>query len=97
MQSLLSRGDRRISPILLDKVVSGDNWKTVFRRHNVNLDFYLFRERDADEIFPWEIIEIKYKRPYLWKHYERAREEALDRNACNSGKPSAEVVTSEID
>lgn len=79
VQSLLSRGDRRVSAILAEKLHSGDNWKSVFKRLNVDLDFYLFRERDPEELFPWEIIEIKYKRHYLWKHYERARAAAAEK------------------
>ena len=36
------------------------------------MDFYTLRERDMDEIFPWDFIRIGVTKKFLWKEWERA-------------------------
>ncbi|MCX7846080.1 MAG: radical SAM protein [Dictyoglomaceae bacterium] len=80
LQGLLSRGDRRIGKIFnfripLKKLVKILNWEK---------EFFLFRERDRYEFFPWNIIDVGIKREYLWKERERAYQEKIT-NPCFEG------------
>lgn len=74
LQTFLSRGDRRIGR-LLPQLAAGDNLKQLCKKSGLALDFYVTRERNIDESFPWEIIDQGVKREYLWQEYQRAQQE----------------------
>ena len=71
LQAFLSRGDRRIGR-LLPELAAGGNLKQICKKAGLALDFYVTRERDADEIFPWEVIDQGVRRDYLQLEYQRA-------------------------
>ncbi len=72
VQSLLSRGDRRVGKILLAVHQSGGDWKRAFRQVNINPDFYVYRERDQQELFPWDFIDHGVDKAWLWEQYKNA-------------------------
>ncbi|MDR3567648.1 MAG: TIGR03960 family B12-binding radical SAM protein [Syntrophobacteraceae bacterium] len=85
VQALLARGDRRVS-FFIDKVARGDsNWKQAMRSSPLNPDFWVMRERERDEKFPWEVLDHGVDRNYLWQEYERALE-ARQSPECRPGK-----------
>ncbi len=64
VQALLARGDRRIA-LFLEKVALDDlSWPQAMRTAPLNPDFWVMRERDREEIFPWEIIDLGLKRVF---------------------------------
>lgn len=85
LEGILARGDRRLGSVLYDVYRSGaifDAWseffsmeryEQAFARHNVDIAFYTARERDAEEIFPWEHIDVGVSRSFLQKEWERAK------------------------
>jgi radical SAM superfamily enzyme YgiQ (UPF0313 family) len=75
VQALLSRGDRRVSFFLEKVALEGLTWPQAMRTAPLNPDFWVMRERDQDELFPWEIIDLGGKRAYLWGEYQRAIQE----------------------
>jgi radical SAM superfamily enzyme YgiQ (UPF0313 family) len=69
VQALLSRGDRRVS-IFLEKVaLDGLAWSQAMRTSPLNPDFWVMRERERDEVFPWEVIDHGIDREFLWEEY----------------------------
>jgi hypothetical protein len=76
VQALLSRGDRRVGKILMALHRHHGNWSQAFRETDVNPDFYVYRKRDVDEIFPWDFIEHGIPKERLREEYVRAMEEA---------------------
>ena len=42
--------------------------------HGLDYHFYTTRERQADEIFPWDFIDIGVTRTFLRKEWEKAME-----------------------
>ncbi len=72
VQSLLSRGDRRVGKILLAAHQGGGDWRRAFRQVNINPDFYVYRQRDREEIFPWDFIDHGVSKDWLWEQYMRA-------------------------
>jgi len=75
VQALLSRGDRRVS-FLLDKVaLDGLTWSHAMRSSPLNPDFWVMRERDREEKFPWDVIDNGIERKFLWEEYQRALQE----------------------
>nr|NIS71471.1 radical SAM protein [Pseudomonadota bacterium] len=72
VQSLLSRGDRRVGKILLAAHQNGGDWKRAFLQVDVNPNFYVYRERTREEIFPWDFIDHGVSKARLWDQYVRA-------------------------
>ncbi|MFB0507115.1 MAG: TIGR03960 family B12-binding radical SAM protein [Thermodesulfobacteriota bacterium] len=72
IQTLLSRGDRRVGKILLAAHYNGGNWQKAFKEINLNPDFYVYRERDVDEILPWDFIDHGVSKDYLRREYLEA-------------------------
>jgi radical SAM family uncharacterized protein len=81
IQAMFSRGDRRIADILLTAHANKGNWAHTFKIVHLNSDFYVLRERDSDEIFPWDFIDHGIKKSFLRREYQRARQE-LTTPAC---------------
>jgi len=71
LQALFSRGDRRVCQFVLAGASEETQWKQVFRTSNLNPDFFVCRERDRDERFPWDFIEQGISKDTLYSEYER--------------------------
>ncbi len=71
-QALLSRGDRRLSRLLLHLHENRGNWAKTMKESEMNTDFYVCRERFADELFPWDFVDHGVKKSFLRGEYERA-------------------------
>ncbi len=69
-QALMARGDRRVGDLLLAAHQQG--WTRAVRQSPVNPDFFVLRERAAQERFPWDFIDHGLKKEYLWEEYQRA-------------------------
>ncbi|MCU0571381.1 MAG: radical SAM protein [Syntrophobacteraceae bacterium] len=72
VQALMSRGDRRIADVLESIGAERIPWSQAMKRSPHNADFWVMREREEAEVFPWEIIETGLKRSYLWQEFQRA-------------------------
>jgi hypothetical protein len=72
IQALLSLGDRRVGKILLAAHEHGGNWQKAFREINLNPDFYVSRQKDLNEILPWNFIDHGIDKDYLRKEYLEA-------------------------
>lgn len=75
VQALLARGDRRVAGIVEGALLRGEDWKGAMRESAVNPDFYVLRERDTDEIFPWDFIDYGIDRKGLYGRYLKIRSE----------------------
>jgi radical SAM superfamily enzyme YgiQ (UPF0313 family) len=84
LEGLLTRGDRRIAPVLLEAWRRGarlDAWRECFKPQvwwqtaadlGINLDFYIHRQRPVSEVLPWDHVNIKKGRAYLEKEQDRS-------------------------
>ncbi|HEY9775220.1 MAG TPA: radical SAM protein [Planktothrix sp.] len=74
IQAVISRGDRRLTPVLLAVAAAGGKlgaWKRAWRNLPDNcpdLDYYAFREIPQDEVLPWSHLVEAAKTDYLSKH-----------------------------
>ncbi|MCX7856778.1 MAG: B12-binding domain-containing radical SAM protein [Deltaproteobacteria bacterium] len=69
IQAILARGDRRLG-FVVQKLAEGDNLRKIMLESPVNLGFYVYRERERDEIFPWDFIEGTRSKEDLYKAFE---------------------------
>lgn len=82
LEAALSRGDRRLSPVIHTAWQKGcvfaawsehldfDKWVEAFKECGLSPDFYAQRERGRDEVLPWGHIETGISASHLWREYE---------------------------
>jgi radical SAM superfamily enzyme YgiQ (UPF0313 family) len=70
LQALLSRGDRRLAPLLV-AMADGANLKKAARVCGIDTDWYVQRTIAADETLPWSVIGTA-EHAMLRREYERA-------------------------
>jgi radical SAM family uncharacterized protein len=84
LEGLLTRGDRRIAPVILEVYRRGarlDAWDECFRPElwwkaledlGVDYGFYVHRQRPMDERLPWDHVNVKKGRSFLEKEQQRS-------------------------
>ncbi len=84
LEAVFARGDRRLGKVLKRAWELGcrfdswsdsfepELWKQAFEESGVNPDFYALRQRDFDEILPWDFIDIGISKDFLRLEYEKA-------------------------
>ncbi|MEF9917233.1 MAG: TIGR03960 family B12-binding radical SAM protein [Lachnospiraceae bacterium] len=87
LEGVFARGDRRTSAVLEEAYRLGclydswtecfrnDLWMKAFENTHTDMDFYNRRERDLDEILPWDFISIGVTKEFLKQEWKRALEE----------------------
>ncbi len=86
LEAVFARGDRRLSRAVqlayqkgrrFDSWPDGFDagvWDEAFLEAGIDPDFYAYRQRGQDEIFPWEHLHSGVRKSYLWKESERSKE-----------------------
>ncbi len=69
-QALLARGDRGVGEIMLAAHKQG--WWQALRQGPLNPDFFVYRVRSREELFPWDFIDHGINKGYLWEEYQKA-------------------------
>jgi radical SAM superfamily enzyme YgiQ (UPF0313 family) len=74
-QALLSLGDRRVAPAIEAAERNGGNWRAAVKEAGVDADFYVFRDRSADPVLPWDIIDGGMKESFFRAEMAKATRE----------------------
>lgn len=92
MEGVLARGDRRLSEVILKVYQKGgfydawseyfdnDKWLETLAECGLSVDFYATRERDLDEIFPWDFIDCGVTKDFLKREWQKAQQEKTSEN-----------------
>ncbi|MGL6015662.1 MAG: radical SAM protein, partial [Selenomonadaceae bacterium] len=74
VQGVLARGDRRLGAVLLDAHLAGGSkrFKSMLKAHGLDEGFYLYRQREVHEIFPWDSLDMGFSRQYLYDELLKA-------------------------
>jgi len=75
IQGMLSRADRRAGSLLIDVLKLGGDWNRALRESEVNPDYYVMRERDENEKFPWDFISAGVSRSSLYMKYKSVKKD----------------------
>ncbi|WP_333657029.1 TIGR03960 family B12-binding radical SAM protein [Tissierella praeacuta] len=87
LEAVIARGDRRISKLILrawEKGCKFDGWSEHFKyetwteaMNEVGIDsnFYALRNRELDEVLPWDFINPGVSKEYLIREYKKSLEE----------------------
>jgi radical SAM superfamily enzyme YgiQ (UPF0313 family) len=77
VEGVLSRGDRRLSPVLAEMKKAGlREWQRALRHHGLSAEEYL-RERPLDEVLPWSVVRSAVTEAYLAGEMRRAQETTM--------------------
>jgi len=71
-QALLSLGDRRVAPVVEAAERNGGNWRAAAAEAGVDVDQYVFRDRRADRLLPWDVIDGAMKPSFFRTEFERS-------------------------
>ena len=93
LEGILARGDRKIGQALLKvyekrrhflmrgaEYFDYQRWEDAFAECDIDTDFYTMRERDLDEIFPWDFIDIGVSKEFLKREWKNAHDEKVTPN-----------------
>ena len=98
LEGVLVRGDRKVAASILQAYRLGclydawsdffdnDKWMQAFADTGVDPDFYTLRERTAEELFPWDFIDVGVTKKFLRREWERAMAAEVTKNCrdvCN--------------
>lgn len=96
LEAVFSRGDRRLGDVLVRAFEAGcrfDSWKEhfdfgrwmrVFEEAGVDTAWYAERERNKDEVLPWDLIDTGVSKEYLWSEKQTA-DKAMTTPDCRKG------------
>ena len=85
LEAIFARGDRKVCRLLEHAYHLGCKfdgwteyfkpqlWEQAFAETGTDLDFYAYRERDYEEILPWDIIDPLISREFLIRENEKAK------------------------
>lgn len=85
LEGVLARGDRRVAAVIETAYRNGaiydawsetfknEIWQEAFRTCGIDPDFYTIRERDLDELLPWDFIDTGVTKEFLKREWERAK------------------------
>ena len=85
LEAIFARGDRKVCKLLEHAYHLGCKfdgwteyfkpqlWEQAFAETETDLDFYAYRERDYEEILPWDIIDPLISREFLIRENEKAK------------------------
>ena len=99
IEATLSRGDRRMGKVIENVWRAGgrleawtdyfsfDRWMRAFADAGVDPSFYAHRERQKDEVMPWDVIDVGVRKEHLWHEKEQCYESELSpdcRKQCSA-------------
>ncbi|SER62737.1 TIGR03960 family B12-binding radical SAM protein [Lachnobacterium bovis] len=92
LEGVLARGDRRLSKAILYVYEKGgffdawgeffnfDLWLEAFEKCQISIDFYAIRQREEDEVFPWDFIDCGVTKEFMLREWHTALSETVTPN-----------------
>jgi radical SAM superfamily enzyme YgiQ (UPF0313 family) len=71
-QALMSLGDRRVAPVIEAAERNGGQWRKAVADTGVDGDHYIYRDRSADALLPWDIIDGGMKAAFFRSELEKS-------------------------
>ncbi len=99
LEGVFARGDRRLGRVILKAWLEGckfdawdeyfdyDTWKDSFEKTGIDTDFYLCRNRNKDEKFPWDHISSGVIKQFLKRESEKSLKQKYTPDCFNHGCP----------
>lgn len=87
VEGLLARGDRRVGPVIeavwrdggrfdgWSEYFDFDRWMSCAETVGVDVDWYTTREREENEVLPWDHLDSGLDKEWLWQDWQDALDE----------------------
>ncbi|MGR6915845.1 TIGR03960 family B12-binding radical SAM protein [[Actinomadura] parvosata] len=84
VEGLLSRGDRRVGAVIRNVWEDGgrfdgwsehfsyERWMAAAEKAGIDVDWYTTREREENEVLPWDHLDAGLDREWLWQDWQEA-------------------------
>lgn len=107
MEAVFARGDRRLSKVLYEAFLQGakfdgwsehfdlDRWLNAMEKFDLDPSFYAHREREYDEVFAWDHIDVGVTKEFLIRENELSKK-AVETPDCRGGCRGCGVNTNDI-
>ncbi len=96
LEAVMARGDRRLGAVIAEAVKNGVRldgwdehfkygiWMDAFQKCGIDPDFYTTRGYGAEEVLPWDTIDVGVTKKFLLLERQRAYKETVTPN-CRAG------------
>jgi len=87
VEGMLTRGDRRLGPVIEQVWRNGGTfqewsehfdvtrWNEAMDDHGLSIEFFTYRHREEDEVFPWDHLNAGLHKDFLWHDWRDALNE----------------------
>jgi len=87
VEGMLTRGDRRLGPVIEQVWREGGTfqewsehfdvtkWNQAMDDHHLSIEFFTYRHREEDEVFPWDHLNAGLHKDFLWHDWRDALDE----------------------
>ncbi len=105
VEGLLARGDRRVGPVIeavwrdggrfdgWSEYFDFDRWMSCAEAVGVDVDWYTTREREENEVLPWDHLDSGLDKEWLWQDWQDALDEVEVEDAADRPVSTAGSVT----
>lgn len=95
-EAVFARGDRRLGRLLMEahrqgcrldgwsEHFDGEKWRRAVEASGIDISFYTTRQRDFDEVLPWDVIDSSVSKEFLRREADKALEGVVTRD-CRWG------------
>ena len=87
IQGLLARGDEKVHSLLTLVAEENGNWRKALTLWAGDMSWYLDRERDPDEVFVWDKLDIGVSKDYLFREWQRYKKGVSTRASVDIAFP----------
>ncbi len=115
LEGVFARGDRRLGAVLEAAYHKGclydswseyfhpEWWQEAFAQEGISPAFYASRQRDTEEILPWDFLDMGVTKDFLLREWEKSQKELVTKNCsqqcqgCGAGRYGTGVCSSHRD
>ncbi len=92
LEGVFARGDRKVAKAIETAYENGalfdawgehfdyQLWLDAFEKNGIDIAFYNLRQRNLDEVFPWDFIDDGVSKEFLKREWKRSMEETVTPN-----------------
>lgn len=94
LEGLLARGDRKVAKVIeqaykdgcffdaWSDFFDGEKWEKALEKTGISLEFYAYRQRELNEILPWDFIDVGVSKDFFVREWKKATEQQVITPNC---------------
>ena len=72
IQGLLSKGNQELAHLIVLAYQMNGNWTQAIKTSKIDIASYVNQTRSINDTLPWEIIDHRIRKSFLWEEYQKA-------------------------